>query len=305
MIYLVLACLLLIIVTGIAPQWSILLGLIIALSFKPAAEIQQKAKAYSARILQWSVVLLGASLNFHSVVKQGGQGIIITLISITSVMVLGHILALAFKVTSPLSVLISAGTSICGGSAISAVSPVLKADTTSMAMAVGIVFILNALSVFIFPPFGQFLNLSQEQFGTWAALAIHDTSSVVAASQIYGEEALKVGTTLKLTRALWIIPLTLMIATLKRSEGKITIPWFIFFFLGLSLLFTFIDSLRSLIPYTGKISKIGFSSTLFLIGLTLDKQKIAQLGLRPILFGITLWIITLSGSLYYVKSFMD
>lgn len=304
MIYLVLACLILITITGLAPQWSILLGLAIALSLKPAAEIQQKAKTYSGKILQWSVVLLGASLNFQSVLKQGTQGLLITFVSISLVMLTGYLLARLFNVPSPLSTLISAGTSICGGSAISAVAPVIKADSLSMAMALGIVFILNALAVFIFPPIAQSFALSQEQFGTWAALAIHDTSSVVAASQIYGEEALKVGTTLKLTRALWIIPLTLIIASSKRIESKVTIPWFIFFFLGLSLLFTFIDTLQVLIPYTSKISKTGFSWTLFLIGLTLDRKKIAQLGLRPVLMGISLWIITLSGSFFYVKTFM-
>lgn len=285
---------------GLPPHWSILLGVVISLTLPASPLIQSKGKAWSSRLLQLSIVLLGASLNFQSVLKEGSQGLIITFISISSVFILGHFLAKIYQVPSPLSTLITVGTSICGGSAISAIAPILKTTSLTMATALGIVFILNAISVFIFPPIGHFFQLTQHQFGTWAALAIHDTSSVVAASQLYGEEALKVGTTLKLTRALWIIPLSLVFATLKKSENKITIPWFIFMFLLMSLLFTFISQLNFLIPYFSNVSKAGLSLTLFLIGLSLNKNQIREIGLRPVLFGLSLWLVTMMGSLLFV-----
>jgi uncharacterized integral membrane protein (TIGR00698 family) len=209
-----------------------------------------------------------------------------------------------FKISSPLSELITAGTSICGGSAISALSPVLKAESLTMATALGIVFCLNALAVFLFPPLAHWLELSQQQFGVWAALAIHDTSSVVAACQIYGDEALKIGPMLKLTRALWIIPLTLFFSFKTKSKAKLTYPWFILFFLLLSLFFTFRSEFNDLIPYLTKISKTGLSLTLFLIGLNLSKDQLKEIGLRPVLFGSVLWLFTLGGSLFYVLNFV-
>ena len=285
---------------NLAPQWSILTGIAITLAMPISPVIQKNSKHFSTRLLQISIVLMGASLNIHKVLENGVEGILITFISIGLVFIFGLTLARVFKISSPLSELICAGTSICGGSAISALSPVLKASSLVMATSLGIVFILNAISVFIFPPIGHFLELSQEQFGTWAALAIHDTSSVVAASQIYGETALKVGTTLKLTRALWIIPVTVFFSFLKKSDTKITIPWFIFLFLFVSFVFSFYDQLGFLIPYTSRVSKAGLSLTLFLIGLSLSKQQLQSIGLKPILFGILLWILTALGSLVYV-----
>jgi len=288
----------------IAPQWSILIGITSALFLNPSSHTSKKSKEWSGKILQWSIVLLGSALNFNIVLKQGAQGAFLTLVSITLVLLTGEVLARLLKIESPLSLLISVGTAICGGSAIGAVSPVIKADAFSMAIALGLVFILNALSVFIFPPLGHFFEMTQMQFGTWSALAIHDTSSVVAASGLFGEEALKVGTTLKLTRALWILPLSITLSYLKKSEGKFAIPWFIFLFLANSLIFTFVESLGFLIPYLSQLSKIGFSLTLFLIGISLNKDQLKQLKLKPVFFAILLWLITLSGSLYYTLNFV-
>jgi len=285
---------------GIQPHWSILLGVVISMTLPSSPLIQRKGKTWSSRLLQISIILLGASLNFQSVLKEGSQGLVITFISISSVFILGHFLAKTYQVPSPLSTLITVGTSICGGSAISAIAPILKATSLTMATALGIVFILNAISVFIFPPIGHFFQLSQHQFGTWAALAIHDTSSVVAASQLYGEEALKIGTTLKLTRALWILPLSFIFATFKKSENKMTIPWFIFIFLLTSLVFTFFPEINFLIPYFSLFSKGGLSLTLFLIGLGLNKNKIQEIGLRPVVFALSLWLLTMMGSLLFV-----
>ena len=289
---------------SLPPHWSILLGVLFSLLLPESEWFKKNGKVLSSRLLQVSIVLLGSGLNFQTVLREGTQGVVITFVSIGSVFILGSILARVFKVDSPLSTLITAGTSICGGSAISALSPILKADSLTMATSLGIVFILNATAVFLFPPLAHYFDLTQIQFGTWAALAIHDTSSVVAASLIYGEEALKVGTTLKLTRALWIIPLSLIFATMRKSENKITIPWFIFFFLGNSLLFTFFTDLNFLVPHFNKISKIGLSLTLFLIGLGLNKNQIKQIGFRPVLMGLFLWIFTTAGSLIFVKYFL-
>ena len=291
----------LIIYFSLPPYWCILLGLLISFILPPSPLVQKYGKKWSARLLQASIVLLGAALNFQSVLKEGSQGIIITAISISTVFALGFVLAKLFKVTAPLSTLITTGTSICGGSAIAAISPIIKASSLSMATSLAIVFLLNTVAVFIFPTLGHFFQLSQEQFGVWAALAIHDTSSVVAASQIYGDEALKIGTTLKLTRALWIIPLSLIFAGITKSKNKITIPWFIFLFLLMSLTFTLFTDLNFLLPYFSKASKMGLSLTLFLLGLGINKEQMKTIGVRPILFALSLWVITSIGSLVLVK----
>lgn len=294
-----------IIISGLAPHWSILLGLFFSLFFPKSLFIKNHGKKISGYLLQVSVVLLGAGLNFQTVLKEGGQGIVLTFFSIGLVFLVGYFLAKIFKISSPLSELIMAGTSICGGSAISAISPILKAESITMATALGIVFILNALAVFLFPPLAHWLELTQQQFGVWAALAIHDTSSVVAACQIYGDEALKIGPMLKLTRALWIIPLALIFSLKNKNKAKLTYPWFILFFLLLSLLFSLTTEINFLIPYLSKISKTGLSLTLFLIGLNLSKEQLREIGLRPILFSAILWILTLTGSLFYVIHFIQ
>lgn len=185
------------------------------------------------------------------------------------------------------------GTAICGGSAIGALAPIIAADSMTLTISFGIVFFLNALAVFVFPFMGNLLQLSQEQFGLWAALAIHDTSSVVAASTIYGQHALETATTIKLTRALWIIPITFWYGYFqnKNPYKKITIPWFIIGFLVFSLAFTFIPHLATLKGPLLKISKLGFSVTLFFIGLTFNLAKFKEVGIKPFLFGFGLWII--------------
>ena len=300
MIYLIFISAISIMYFQLPPHWAILMGIAFSLFFPAAEIIKKNSKAWSSKLLQFSIVLLGAGLNFQTVLKTGANGIVVTAVSISSVFVIAVLLNRLFKIDNTLSHLITAGTSICGGSAISAISPVIGAPPLTMATALGIVFILNAIAVFIFPPVGNLLLLTQEQFGTWAALAIHDTSSVVAASQIYGSKALEIGTTLKLTRALWIIPLSLIFASLKKTDQKMSIPWFIILFLLVSLLFTFIPELQKLTPYFSITSKVGLSLTLFLIGLSLNKDQIKTIGLRPVLFGISLWIITALGSLFFV-----
>lgn len=276
----------------LSPQWTLLTGIVLSL-FIQGHDLQNSAKKISAKLLQLSVILLGASLNFNAVLDQGSEGILITFLSILFVFLLGYFGRTALKVDPQQGLLITMGTAICGGSAIGALSPVIKAETMSITVSIGVVFLLNALAVFIFPFFGHILGLTQDQFGLWSALAIHDTSSVVAASAIYGSKALEVATTVKLIRALWIIPVTLFFSFYTRGamKGKITIPWFIFGFLVVSMLFTFVD-----IPGNYKINvtglaKAGFAITLFLIGLTFDFKKIKAVGLRPLLLGMGLWTI--------------
>jgi uncharacterized integral membrane protein (TIGR00698 family) len=291
------------------PHMSLILGLALALFFKLHENVYTLSNKWSSKILQYSIIAMGANLNFSNILNTGLHGIVVTFISIGLTLVVGSYLAKLFKVSSPLDQLITVGTAICGGSAISAISPVVQARSIDIATAMGVVFLLNAAAIFIFPPIGQILTLSQNQFGTWAALAIHDTSSVVAASQIYGDEALKIGTTLKLTRALWIIPVTILFAKFmlkNKSQVHVNLnkPWFILWFILMSLIFTFISPLHFAIPALSLLAKTGLSLTLFLIGLNLNKSQLQNIGLAPILLGLSLWIFVLSSSLIYVKYFV-
>jgi uncharacterized integral membrane protein (TIGR00698 family) len=196
------------------------------------------------------------------------------------------------KVNPKNAYLISSGTAICGGSAIAAVSPIIDADDNDTSLALATIFILNAIALFIFPPIGEALGLSQQQFGTWAAIAIHDTSSVVGAGAAYGEQALEVATTIKLTRALWIFPLALVSILVFRSKGKkISIPWFIFLFIGTMVLNTYVALPEWFTTNVVVLSKKALGVTLFLIGCGLSVGAIKKVGLRPLILGIVLWAI--------------
>ena len=283
-------------------HWSLLLGLMLALASHESG-LTQISKKYSSKTLQLSIILLGASLNFKSVLASGPSALLISGISITMVLIMGSVLSRLFKVTSPLAQLITSGTAICGGSAIGAIAPILKADHLSLAISLGVVFLLNGVSVFIFPNLGHALSLTQEEFGLWSALAIHDTSAVVAAAGIYGDRALEMATTLKLTRALWILPLSLFFSLRMKTKSQMNIPWFIFFFLLNSLLFTFTSVLDPVIPYFKNIAKMGFSLTLFMVGLGLNRSQLMSLRANQILFGISLWFLTVVGSLIFVQNY--
>jgi uncharacterized integral membrane protein (TIGR00698 family) len=285
-----------------SPQWTLFTGIILSF-FLQGSDLQDKAKKWSAKLLQFSVILLGASLNFNAVIDQGSGGAMITFLSILFVFALGYVGRKALKVNAEQGLLITMGTAICGGSAIGALSPVIKADTMAITISIGVVFLLNALAVFIFPFLGNVFELSQDQFGLWAALAIHDTSSVVAASAIYGSEALEIATTVKLIRALWIIPVTLFFSFYTRGaeKGKISIPWFIIGFLAFSMIFTFTNIPGNYKAIVTDLAKMGFAITLFLIGLTFDFKKIRSVGTRPLLLGIGLWVIVSSISLVLIK----
>mgnify|MGYP003574900184 CR=1 FL=1 len=286
----------------LSPQWMLLLGMVLSIFLSDHQQIQNIAKTWSSKLLQLSVILLGTALNFHHVLKQGAEGVLVTMISIGGVFLLGYLGIKILKLDKIQGILITMGTAICGGSAIGALAPALSASSMAITISIGIVFLLNSLSVFLFPPIGHWLQLTQEQFGLWSALAIHDTSAVVASSSIYGKEALQVATTIKLTRALWIIPITFLFS-LKNSGGnkKISIPWFILGFLAVSLIFTFTDTLNSLKEPLLYLSKQGFALTLFLIGLSFNIRKLKEVGLRPFIFGTVLWIIVSIASLVFVR----
>ena len=285
---------------NILPHYSFLVGIILAGVLNLSSDLRALSNKYAKLILQISVVLLGAKLDLATIFTVGQKGLLLTFTSIVFIFFVGHLLSRALKVSSPISLLISSGTSICGGSAISAVAPVINAKAKDLATAMGVVFILNALAIFIFPPFAKFIGLSQTQFGTWAALAIHDTSSVVAASQLYGDEALKVGTTLKLLRSLWIIPLVLFIAFKNNSKNSFKFPKFIIGFVLLSFLFSSFSFVSPLISPITMVAKTGLSITLFLIGLNFGFDKISEVGVRPLLMGFSLWIITMISTLMLV-----
>ena len=232
-------------------------------------------KKVSKYLLQASVVGLGFGMNLYSAVESGKDGMLFTMIS--------------------------SGTAICGGSAIAAVAPVIDADDNETTLSMVTVFVLNAVALLIFPAIGHLAGLSQEQFGTWAAIAIHDTSSVVGAGAAYGEEALKVATTVKLTRALWIIPLAIVTTFIFKKKGKkISIPWFIFLFIGAMLANTYLNIPQAVSAGIAGFARNALGSTLFLIGCGLSVQSVKEVGFRPFLLGISLWAVISVSSLLVV-----
>ncbi|AYZ36508.1 putative sulfate exporter family transporter [Chryseobacterium indologenes] len=256
---------------------------------------------YIHLLLQISIVGLGFGLKLDEALHAGKTGLMLTVVSIVSVMLLGFILGKVFKLERPLSYLLSAGTAICGGSAIAAVSPIIKPSTKQISLALAIVFTLNSIALFIYPAIGHLLNLSQEQFGLWCAVGIHDTSSVVGAAGKYGDEALKVATTVKLARALWIIPVSLITMFIfKNKESKVKIPWFIGYFIVAILLNTYFPVLDAFSTSITAVAKSGLNLTLFFIGSTLSIQTLKTIGCKPLLTAVLLWVSISIGSLLYI-----
>ena len=291
----------------VTPPVSLFLGLIFALVCGQAhPKFNKKVSKY---LLQYSVVGLGFGMNLQASLASGKEGMEFTIISVIGTLLIGWVIGRKFlKVDRDTSYLISSGTAICGGSAIAAVGPVLKAKDSEMSVALGTIFILNAVALFIFPAIGHALNMSQQEFGTWAAIAIHDTSSVVGAGAAYGEEALKIATTIKLTRALWIIPLAIATSFIFKSKGqKISIPWFIFFFVLAMIVNTYVLSLSE----TGMLIGAGINSiarktltiTLFFIGASLSRDVLKAVGVKPLVQGILLWIVISFSTLVYIYWF--
>jgi len=244
-------------------------------------------------------------MNLKVVASVGAHGIGYTITGIGFTFIVGYLLTRFLKTSKIVSALITVGTAICGGSAIAAVSPVLEASEDDISIALAAVFLLNAIALFIFPPLGHYFSLDQYQFGLWSALAIHDTSSVVGAALAFGHEALEVATTVKLARALWIIPVTLMIAFLARGSGtakkKFKHPWFILGFILMAALFTFWSGGAGLGHSIVEISKKSLVATLFFIGSGLTVESLKKVGLKPLILAFILWIIVLSTTLYAIK----
>ena len=284
----------------ISPPIALLFGILFVNIFGKVLETDSFVK----KLLQYSIVGLGFGINLNTAIEAGSQGFLFTVSTIALVMIFGLFLAKILKIDKTIAQLISAGTAICGGSAIAAVAPILKANSKQTSVALGIVFVLNAVALFIFPEIGHFLNLSQNQFGIWSAIAIHDTSSVVGAASKYGNEALQIATTVKLARALWIIPLAFLISVFTKSEGKIKIPYFIGLFVLAILAGTYLPFLQNFNSIISEISRDTLKVALFLIGAGLSLQNLKNIGIKPLLLGIILWIFISSISLYAVLEFL-
>lgn len=285
----------------VTPPVALFLGLAFALVCGQAyPKFNKKTSKY---LLQYSVVGLGFGMNLQASLASGKEGMAFTVISVVGTMLVGMFVGRKLlKVDRDTSYLISSGTAICGGSAIAAVGPVLKAKEGSMSVALATVFVLNAVALFIFPVLGHWLGLDQQQFGTWAAIAIHDTSSVVGAGAAYGEEALKVATTIKLTRALWIIPLALVTSLIFKGGGKkISVPWFIFCFIGAIVLNTYVlDGVPRLGQAVSGLARKGLIITMFFIGASLSRDVLRQVGVKPLVQGVILWTVISLSTLAYI-----
>lgn len=291
----------------VTPPVALFLGLAFALLCGQAhPKFNKKLSKY---LLQYSVVGLGFGMNIQAALASGKEGMEFTIISVVGTMLIGWFVGRKLlKVDRDTSYLISSGTAICGGSAIAAVGPVLKAKDSEMSVALGTIFILNALALFIFPIIGHALDMSQYEFGTWAAIAIHDTSSVVGAGQAYGEEALHVATTIKLTRALWIIPLAFATSFIFKSKGqKVSIPWFIFFFVLAMVVNTYLLGTTEAGLQIGNaingFARKTLTITLFFIGASLSRDVLKAVGLKPLVQGVALWIIISCSTLAYIYWF--
>lgn len=291
----------------ITPPIALFLGLMFAIAFgTPFPKFNKKLSKY---LLQASVVGLGFGMNLQKSLQSGADGMLFTVVSVIGVMVFGILIGKWMKINEKSSYLISAGTAICGGSAIAAVGGVMKANEKSMAVSLGVIFILNAVALFIFPPLGELFHMSQEQFGTWAAIAIHDTSSVVGAGAAYGPEACELATLIKCTRALWIIPLAFFTIWYfrkdQKAEGKakVSIPWFILLFVVAMVINTYTpESMASVMKpaydIIVKLAKQALVAVLFAIGASLSLKVIREVGVKPMLQAILLWIIIGVSSLF-------
>ncbi len=287
----------------VSPPIALLLGLVVAnLSGHPFLPFNHIAIRY---LLQFSVVGLGFGMNVMNALAIGSTSFLFTIVSIVSTIVFGYLIGKWLTIEKKTAHLISCGTAICGGSAIAAIAPIVKSDEKQTSVALGVIFILNSFALFLFPAVGHWLSLSQQEFGLWCAIAIHDTSSVVGAANKYGHEALEIATTVKLARALWIIPVALFTTVLFKSKSsKIKIPYFIGFFIIAMLLNTYVDSIALFAPKVVLMAKIGLTVTLFLIGSGLNFNVLRAVGLKPLLQGVVLWFFIAALALVSIVYFI-
>jgi uncharacterized integral membrane protein (TIGR00698 family) len=286
----------------IGPPLALAAGLAFGLS--TVHTFHCEGRNLSKFLLQAAVVCLGFGMNLKEVVHAGASGFMYTAISITFVLSLGVLLGKLLQVGKTQSLLISFGTAICGGSAIAAMGPVLDANEEEMAVSLGTVFVLNSVALLLFPFIGHLMNFTQTQFGLWGALAIHDTSSVVGAGAKYGPTALAVGTTVKLARALWIVPLAIATAMLKKSKAKVQWPWFILYFCVAAVMASYVPKYLpqsvELFSALNRLGRAALTVVLFLIGTGVTRSTLKEVGVRPLLQGVTLWIVVASLSLWAI-----
>ena len=291
------ALLLLTLWPAVTPPLALAAGVLVAWCFGPVCPaIAKKGQKW---LLQASVVGLGFGMNLGEALRSGREGMLMTIVSVAAVMLLGTLLGRLLRVDRKTAWLVSAGTAICGGSAIAAVGPLVEAEDRQMSVALGTVFVLNAVALFVFPPMGRALGLDQVQFGQWAAIAIHDTSSVVGAGAAYGDKALEVAALVKCTRALWILPLAFATALVwrKRGGGLAAVPWFIFLFALAMCANTYAPLPEGLAAGIVWTAKRGFAATLYLIGTTLGPATLRTCGPRPFVQGVLLWLAVGAGTL--------
>jgi len=304
------ALVVLVAIPGVAsPTIALVLG--VAFGLLADHPYTKQSKKLSTHLLQLSIVAMGFDMDLGRVIAAGRSGFVYTLFGIAFALIVGSLLGRALRVAKKIAYLVSVGTAICGGSAIAAMGPVVGASDEEMSVSIGTVFILNAIGLLIFPPIGRAFHLTQPEFGLWAALAIHDTSSVVGAGARYGEVALTVATTVKLARALWIVPLTFGTAVLQRDAGaplrSIKWPWFILFFVLAAVTRTYLplhDGAGALYPLLARAGRVGLGVTLFLIGTGISRASLAKVGARPLLQGVLLWMIVATATLALVRASM-
>ncbi len=280
---------------GISAPLALVTGIAFALALgnpDPA-----RARALTKKLLALSIVALGAGMDLHEVARAGAQGALVTALSIGLTLAAGLLIGRALGVARDTSLLVSVGTAICGGSAIAACAQAIRARAADVSVALATVFVLNAVALLVFPAIGHALSLTEPQFGLWSALAIHDTSSVVGATSVYGDLALQIGTTVKLTRALWIVPLTLLIARARGGDAQAKPPLFILGFVAMAALFTWVPAAQPARQWVEWIGRRGLVLTLFLIGSGLTRQTLREVGFRPLLQGFALWILVAASSL--------
>lgn len=285
----------------ISPPIALLMGLIIAQFIgHPYLNLNHRATHI---LLQVSVVGLGFGMNVNNALKAGKEGVIFTIVSIIGTLIIGFFMGKLLKIEKKISFLIATGTAICGGSAIAAISPVIKADEKQISVALGTIFILNSVALVLFPIIGHYLHLSENQFGLWCAIAIHDTSSVVGAASKYGPHALEVATTVKLARALWIIPVAFLSTFIFKNKGtKIKIPYFIGLFIFAMMSNTYIPLVQDYSHYLTEFAKATLTLTLFLIGCGLSRKVLTSVGYKPLLQGVVLWIVISVSTLWAISS---
>jgi len=292
----------------VSPPIALAIGILFGLTVEHP--FPSESSSLAKLLLQLSVIALGFGMNLKQVIHAGRSGFVYTAVSISAAIALGLLFGKLFRVGGKASFLITAGTAICGGSAIAAIAPITDASEEEISVSMGTVFLLNSVALLIFPAIGYALHLSQNQFGLWAALAIHDTSSVVGAAAKYGNQALAIGTTVKLARALWIVPVSLLtaafMARLAKTSGevgnkvKVKVPWFILFFCIAAAISTYFPRFASTYGALSHLGKIGLTATLFLIGTSLSRRTLRQVGIKPFLQGVALWIVVACVSLFFI-----